>query len=98
MADDGERARAPAYQYGDFPYLFWDLAPHATLDVENDFVLGRILTRGTMEDIRRLVTLELIQQRLDALPIPEHSRWFWRLVVGEPGTLVPGDAPAVRAG
>jgi hypothetical protein len=73
------------YRYGDFPYLFWDADPDAVLDAENPVTLCRILERGKLEDVWRLLTPGVIRRNLDKLPLPPHNRRFWRMVVDGPG-------------
>lgn len=69
------------YRFGDFPELFWDAKPEEPIDPANPVVLGRILTRGSMEAIRKLVTLKLLRSRLGEIVVPEHVREFWKLVL-----------------
>jgi hypothetical protein len=69
------------FRYGDFPELFWDAQPEAVIDVQNPVTLARLLTRGRAEVIGTLVPLEVLQERLEALPVPEHVRIFWRAVL-----------------
>jgi hypothetical protein len=71
----------PPYRYGDFPDLFWDAQPDAEIDVQNPVTLARLLTRGRAEVIGMLVPLEVLQDRLEALPLPDHVRIFWRIVL-----------------
>jgi len=85
----------PPLRYGDFPELFWDAQPDAEIDVQNPVTLARLLTRGRAEVIGRLVPLEVLQERLDALPIPDHVRTFWRAVLQSGSRVVP-DAAHLR--
>lgn len=74
------------YRYGDFPELFWDAEPDAPVDVTSPVTLERLLTRGRMETVARLVTPDLLLQRLDDLYLPDYVRRFWRTVLeGVPG-------------
>jgi hypothetical protein len=78
------------YCYGDFPDLFWDAQPDVAIDVQNSVTLARLLTRGRAEVIGRLVPLEVLQERLDELTLPEHVRIFWRAVLRSDPGVVPG--------
>jgi len=69
--------REPAYRYGDFPELFWDLQPDAPVDVENPSILARVIQYGNMEAIRKLVRPEVLRRELSTLFVPEHTRRFW---------------------
>jgi hypothetical protein len=80
----------PPFRYGDFPELFWDAQPQAEIDVQNPVTLARLLTRGRAEVIGRLVPLEVLRERLDALPLPDHVRIFWRAVLRSDPRVVPG--------
>jgi hypothetical protein len=82
----------PPFRYGDFPELFWDAQPDAEIDVQNPVTLARLLTRGRADVIGMLVPLEVLQERLDALPLPDHVRIFWRAVLRCDSRIVPGDA------
>jgi hypothetical protein len=68
-------------RYGDYPELFWDLQPEEDIDVEHPFVLARLLTQATPETIARLAPTSLIRRELATLPIPEHTRLFWRMIL-----------------
>ena len=68
-------------RYGDYPELFWDLRPTEVINVEQPFVLARILTHATPETIWRLVPVSVIRRELPTLPMPEHSRRFWGMVL-----------------
>lgn len=74
--DSGESPR-----YGDYPGLFWDLKPNEVIDVEQPFVLARLLTQADPETIWRLASPSLIRRELPTLPIPEHTRTFWGMVL-----------------
>jgi hypothetical protein len=78
------------FRYGDFPELFWDAQPDAEIDVQNPVTLARLLTRGRAEVIGTLVPLEVLRERLDALPLPDHVRIFWRAVLRSDSRVVPG--------
>jgi hypothetical protein len=71
----------PVFRYGDFPELFWDAQPDALIDVRNPVTLARLLTRGRAETIGQLVPLEVLQEGLDSLALPEHVLVFWRAVL-----------------
>ncbi|TVP43208.1 MAG: hypothetical protein EA350_14035 [Gemmatimonadales bacterium] len=71
----------PPFRYGDFPELFWDAQPDAEIDVHNPVTLARLLTRGRAEVIGALVPLEVLRERLEVIPLPDHVRVFWRAVV-----------------
>lgn len=70
--------------YGDFPELFWDLRSDAPVDAEHPSILARLLECAKPAVIARLVSLDTIRNELDALPVPEHTRRFWRIVVDFP--------------
>jgi hypothetical protein len=80
----------PPFRYGDFPELFWDAQPDAEIDVQNPVTLARLLTRGRAEVIGTLVPLEVLRERLDALPLPDHVRIFWRAVLRSDSRVDPG--------
>lgn len=80
----------PPFRYGDFPDLFWDARPDAEIDVQNPVTLARLLTRGRAEVIGTLVPLEVLEERLDTLPLPGHVRIFWRAVLRSDSRVVPG--------
>lgn len=80
----------PRLCYGDFPELFWDAQPDVPIDVRNPVTLARLLTRGRAEIIGKLVPLEVLQERLDALVLPEHVRLFWRAVLRSTPRVAPG--------
>ncbi|GBD31161.1 hypothetical protein HRbin33_00109 [bacterium HR33] len=68
------------YRYGDFPELFWDAKPEASIDLEHPAVLARILTRSSPEILVRLVSPERLLEHLPRLPLNEHARAFWERV------------------
>jgi hypothetical protein len=70
-----------AYRFRDFPQLFWDARPGELIDPENPFVLSRIITRGSMDALKKLVTPAVLRQRLPDLYLPDHIREFWELVL-----------------
>lgn len=80
----------PPFRYGDFPELFWDAQPDAEIDVQNPVTLARLLTRGRAEVIGKLVPLEVLRERLDVLPLPDHVRIFWRAVLRSDSRIMPG--------
>lgn len=81
---------AKRYRFGDFPELFWDARPDAIIDASDPVVLARIITRGSMDAIKRLVSIEVLRERLQELAIPSHVREFWELVLAK---LPPGQSP-----
>lgn len=70
-------------RYREFPHLFWDLAPDAPVDVENDVILARLLVHGRMADLRRTRALTVTASRLPSLAIPEYIRRFWQKFLSE---------------
>jgi len=88
--EPASRQRNPPFRYGDFPELFWDAQPDAEIDVQNPVTLARLLTRGRAEVIGALVSPEVLQERLDALPLPDHVRIFWRAVLRSDSRVLPG--------
>lgn len=66
--------------YGNFPHLFWDLDPAASVDVHHPVVLRRLLEHGTTEDIQRLVSPDVALAALGGLGMAEHLRRFWQVV------------------
>jgi hypothetical protein len=80
-------------RYGDYPELFWDLRPDEPINVEQPFVLARLLSHGTPETIWSLVPPSLIQRELPTLPLLEHTRRFWGRVLAaldNPNATTPG--------
>ena len=69
------------YRYGDFPRLFWDAQPDAPIDVRNPVTLARLLTRADARTVGTLVPLEILKEKLEELPVPEHTKVFWRRVL-----------------
>ena len=69
------------HRYGDFPELFWDAQPDATLDADNPVVLARLLTRGPLDLLTRLVSPQALSRHFPTLPLNEHARAFWARVV-----------------
>ena len=78
---DRKRPSDGVPRYGDYPELFWDLQPDAPVEVDQPFVLARLLTQASPEVIRKLVPVSLIRRELPTLPIPEHTRTFWGMVL-----------------
>ncbi len=74
-------AASSVHRYGDFPELFWDLEPDAIVDARHPSILARILVRGSMDAIRTLVSFAEVRRQLPDLPMPEHARRFWAVVV-----------------
>ncbi|MGH7460824.1 MAG: hypothetical protein ACREMA_07325 [Longimicrobiales bacterium] len=70
-----------AYRYGDCPELFWDARKDALIDVTEPVTLARILTRASAKVVGTLVPREVLAEKLELLPIPEHSKTFWRRVI-----------------
>ena len=84
-----------AFRYGDFPLLFWDAQPDALIDVSNPVVLARLLTRGRADVIGKLVSPEVLQERLMSLTLPEHVQVFWRTVFEGTQVVAPDpDSPS----
>lgn len=84
------------YRYGDLPELFWDADPAVPVDVEHPVVLTRLLTRGPLDVLVRLVPPPLIARQLPALALNEPARAFWtRVVAGfpKPGGASPSSSP-----
>lgn len=69
------------YRYGDFPELFWDLRADAPVDSEHPSILARVITNGSLDAISKLVSFDVLRRDLDILPVPEHTRRFWRVVL-----------------
>lgn len=76
--------------YGQYPELFWDLRADAAIDAEHPSILARILTQGSLEMIAELVSLDVLRRDLALLPMPEHTRRFWSVVL----ELIPPEPPA----
>jgi hypothetical protein len=68
-------------RYGDFPALFWDARPDAVIDTAHPVVLARVITRGSMEALARLVSPDELRRALPKLVVEEHVRRFWRRVL-----------------
>lgn len=83
----------PTWRYGDFPELFWDAQPDVAIDVRNPVTLARLLTRGRAEIIGKLVPLEVLEEGLDAVALPEHVLLFWRAVLRS----TPDGAPSAHS-
>lgn len=88
-----DRQPEPPLRYGDFPALFWDAQPDVAIDVRDPITLARLLTRGRPEVIGRLVPLEVVQQELNGLPLPEHVLMFWRVVLRRTPDVTAGVHP-----
>ncbi len=73
--------QSPTWRYGDFPDLFWDAQPQATIDIRNPVTLARLLTRGRPAIIGKLVPLAILEEKLESLEVPEHVYLFWRIVL-----------------
>lgn len=76
-----EQGAARGYRYGDFPHLFWDAQPEAPVEPSNPVTLARLLTRADARTIGKLVPLEILRESLEDLPVPEHTKLFWRRVL-----------------
>jgi hypothetical protein len=76
------RSQSPTeYRYGDFPELFWDAEPDAVIDPENRIMLARVITSGSIEAVRVLVSPEVLRRHLPTLPVTDHARRFWEQVL-----------------
>lgn len=58
--------------------------------MQNPVTRARLLTRGRAEVIGTLVPLEVLRERLDALPPPDHVRFFLRAVLRSESRVVLG--------
>ncbi len=74
---------SPLDRYADFPELFWDATPETTIDVSNPVVLARVITRGSMDAVARLVSPALLERELPYLVIDESVRRFWQRVLSK---------------
>ena len=81
-----------SYRYGDFPDLFWDARSDALIDPNDPVVIARVITRGSSDALRRLVSPPVLRSALPGLVIPEHVRAFWRRVLTK--VLDGGDEPS----
>jgi hypothetical protein len=68
-------------RYGDYPELFWDLQPEQPVNVAEPVVLARLLTQARLDVIAELIPMDLLERELERLPIPDHTREFWRTVL-----------------
>lgn len=80
-----EQSPDPPPRYGDYPALFWDLDPAAPVDPEQPSVLARILTMAELETVFQLAPEFIIRRDILTVPIPEHTRLFWEMVLNFPG-------------
>lgn len=71
----------PVYRYRDFPGVFWEMQPDAIIDVTVPAVVARILNTERVDIIRTLIPLSDLADRLDELPLMDHQRDFWRMVL-----------------
>jgi hypothetical protein len=85
-----ERSPDPLPRYGDYPALFWDLDPAAPVDPEQPSVLARILTMAELETVFQLAPEFIIRRDILTVPIPEHTRLFWEMVLNFPGRRARG--------
>jgi hypothetical protein len=69
------------HRYGDYPELFWDLLPEHHVDIAEPVILARLLTQGRLNVIAELVPMDVLRRELERLPIPDHTREFWRTVL-----------------
>jgi hypothetical protein len=69
------------YRYGDFQELFWDAEPDAVIDPANRIMLACVITSGSMEAVRVLVSPEVLRRHLPTLPVTDHARRFWEQVL-----------------
>jgi hypothetical protein len=81
-------------KYGDYPELFWDLKPEEPIDVEQPWVLARLLTTAAPDTIRRLAPISLIRREFPNLPLPDHTRRFWEMVFEAMDRRKPLGSPA----
>lgn len=78
--------------------LFWDVDPATVqLDGHADYVMERVMTRGTLEAMRWLRSTYSVAELADFLGrrgdrIPPRDRAYWRLVAGLPRELEPSGA------
>ncbi len=78
--------------------LFWDVDPATVeLDAHADYVMERVMTRGTLEAMRWLRGTYSVAQLADYLRrrgdrIPPRDRAYWHLVAGLPLVLEPSGA------
>ncbi len=88
----------------DFDRLFWDVdVRHVDLVAHGDYVMERVMTRGTLEAMRWLRACYRPEQLSTFLERKGHrlaarDRAYWRLVAGLPGDDRPGGAQPPWAG
>lgn len=71
----------PAYRYGDFPGLFWDLQKDVEIDPENPSVIARVLQGGDSKTVWKLIPPETLIRRFPELVLPDNVRAFWAIVI-----------------
>jgi hypothetical protein len=77
-------------------WLFWDVAPNA-IDLARDirYVLGRVLERGRLQDVRWVVSVYGFEGVRDFFRAGDHpeiskrTRAFWQTVLEESGEKWP---------
>jgi hypothetical protein len=69
------------YHYRDFPELFWDAKPEAVIELDNPFVLSRVLQKGSLEHVRKLVDFNILRAKWGELWLPERTRYVWGKVL-----------------
>lgn len=78
--------------------LFWDVDPVAVdLAAHADYVMERVMSRGTLEAMRWLRATYSVEQMADFLErrgerIAPRDRAYWRLIAGLPREQAPGGA------
>lgn len=78
--------------------LFWDVDPaDVDLDAHADYVMERVMSRGTLEAMRWLRATYSVEQMADFLErrgdrIAPRDRAYWRLIAGLPREQSPGGA------
>jgi hypothetical protein len=76
--------------------LFWDVDPDAVdLERHRDYVMERVMTRGSWEAMRWLRRAYSLQEMSDFLGrkanrLTARDRAYWSLVVGHPLPQAPG--------
>lgn len=83
LSRSSKSAELPAYRYGDFPELFWDLRREAELDRQNPVIIARVLAQGSMDAIRKIVPMDVLDREFERLEpeLPDDARRLWAKVV-----------------
>ncbi|MEI8256145.1 MAG: hypothetical protein WCJ30_10790 [Deltaproteobacteria bacterium] len=88
----------------DVSRLFWDVDP-ASVDLEShaDYVMERIMTRGTLDAMRWLRATYSVERLADFLTrkgarLAPRDRAYWCLIAGVPCPVEPGGARPPWAG